>query len=190
MRFFENLKLQKWTLVIIVVLLNFNTLRNQYALDDAIVITKNQHVEKGLSGIPDILKNDTFQGFFGSQQDLVAGGRYRPLSLITFAIEYQFFGLNPVVGHFINIVIYAIIVVLLLLVLRELIPNANNQWLKIAWLTAFLFAIHPIHTEAVANIKGRDELMTLLFALLAWLSVFKWIKTDKTKHLISSYISS
>jgi len=183
-RFFENLKLQKWTLVIIVVLLNFNTLRNQYALDDAIVITKNQHVEKGLSGIPDILKNDTFQGFFGSQQDLVAGGRYRPLSLITFAIEYQFFGLNPMVGHFINIVIYAIIVVLLLLVLRELIPNANNQWLKIAWLTTFLFAIHPIHTEAVANIKGRDELMTLLFALLAWLSVFKWIKTDKTKHLI------
>jgi hypothetical protein len=163
-----------------------NTLQNQYALDDAIVITQNQHVKKGIRGISDILSTDTFQGFFGQQKDLVAGGRYRPLSLVMFAVEYQFFGMNPKIGHLVNIILYALVVVLLLLVLRNLVPNPNRQWMMVAWFTAFLFAIHPIHTEAVANIKGRDEILTLLFALLAWKSTLNWIKSKNIKHLLAS----
>jgi len=76
-------------LFIFTFLLYGNTLTHDFALDDAIVITDNDFTKKGIRGIPDILTNDTFTGFFGVKKNLVSGGRYRPLSLVLFAIEYQ-----------------------------------------------------------------------------------------------------
>ena len=76
-----------------------NTLNHDFVLDDAIVITNNQFTQKGTEGISDIFKYDTFTGFWLSsypgktadqiqeEKKLVAGGRYRPLSLATFALE-------------------------------------------------------------------------------------------------------
>ena len=58
-----------------------NTLGNEYALDDMITITSNQFTRQGFAGIPDLFRHDTFTGFFGTKRELVAGGRYRPLSL-------------------------------------------------------------------------------------------------------------
>ena len=78
--------IQKWILMILVFILYANSLTLDYALDDSIVITDNQFTKEGISGIPDIFSYDTFVGFFGTQKQLVAGGRYRPLSLALFAI--------------------------------------------------------------------------------------------------------
>jgi tetratricopeptide (TPR) repeat protein len=47
-----------------------------------------------------------------------------------------------------------------------------------------LYAAHPMHTEAVANVKGRDEVMCMLFSLLALLSTIKYAKTKNIIHLI------
>ncbi|MDY0281505.1 MAG: glycosyltransferase family 39 protein, partial [Salinivirgaceae bacterium] len=184
MRTYKNIDWRLFTLLLVVFALYVNTLKNQYALDDAIVITENQHVKKGFRGIGDILSNETFQGFFGQQKELVAGGRYRPLTLVMFAIEYQFFGQNPFIGHLINILLYALTVLILWQVLSMLIQNPDSNWLTIAWITALLFTIHPIHTEAVANIKGRDEILTFLLALLAWQKTIQWTKDHNVKHLI------
>ncbi len=75
---------------IIVFLLAFivygNTLLNEYALDDVMVFTNNAHVQKGMAGIGKLITKDSFHGFIGGQNDL-PGGRWRPLSLITFALE-------------------------------------------------------------------------------------------------------
>ena len=68
-------------------ILYLNTLSNGYALDDKIVISNNQFTQQGFGGIIDHLTNESFVGFFGTQKELVAGARYRPLSLITFSIE-------------------------------------------------------------------------------------------------------
>ncbi len=95
-------------LLIISFILYGNTLQHQYALDDAIVITENDFVKQGVSGIPDILTTDVFTGFFGVKKNLVEGGRYRPLSLVSFAIEYELFGEEPFVSHLINILLYAL----------------------------------------------------------------------------------
>lgn len=76
------------------VLLNYNTLRNQYALDDEMVITKNMNVQQGFAGIPDIMTSDAYKSFLevlGSNSPLT-GGRYRPLSIASFAAEQQLFG--------------------------------------------------------------------------------------------------
>ncbi len=81
-------------LSVCVLLLNFNTLKNQYALDDEMVISKNMAVQQGFAGIPKILSTDAYQSFLdlsGSNSPLT-GGRYRPLSIVSFAIEQQIFG--------------------------------------------------------------------------------------------------
>lgn len=152
-------------------LLYANTLGHDYALDDAIVIYDNMYVEQGLSGVPGILSKDTFFGFFKEEGKaaLVAGGRYRPLTLIMFALEVQLFGQSPFVGHLFNGLYYGLCTVMLYLLLLQLFRPERGQVRAyfIALATSLLFAAHPVHTEVVANIKGRDEIVTLLFSLAA-----------------------
>ena len=147
-----------------------NTIQHDYTQDDAIVIYDNEYTTQGIAGIPGILKYDTFRGFFKveGKDKLVSGGRYRPLTLVMFAIGVELFGENPTIGHVMNIFWYGLTCVLLyLLLLRMLGKRKTNYAYFVAFLTALLFAAHPLHTEAVANIKGRDEIIALLGALAA-----------------------
>lgn len=71
-----------------------NTFHHSYAMDDELVILKNLNVQKGLAGLKDIFTTDAYQGYYdmmGAASPL-AGGRYRPLSIATFAIEQEIFG--------------------------------------------------------------------------------------------------
>ena len=151
--------------------LYINTLWHEYALDDAIVITDNAFTTQGINGIPGILSNDTFFGFFQDpgKANLVAGGRYRPFSLVLFALEYQLWGANPFWGHLINALLYAFTVWLMyrLLLLLLVRPSDPRYAPFVAFVAALLFAVHPLHTEVVANIKGRDEILALLGSLAA-----------------------
>ena len=62
-----------------------NSILNNYALDDLIVITKNDFVQKGILGIKDILTTDLFKGYFKTAETpKLAGGRYRPANCIYF----------------------------------------------------------------------------------------------------------
>jgi len=150
-------------------LLYANTLTHGYAQDDAIVITENMFTTEGVSGIPGILKYDTFYGFFKdpAKASLVAGGRYRPLSLVFFAIEVELFGVNPFVGHLFNVLLFGFTVLVLYWLLLQLFrPERDRGYAYFVALTgALLFAAHPLHTEVVANIKGRDEILALLGSL-------------------------
>jgi protein O-mannosyl-transferase len=167
-----------------------NTIGHDYALDDAIVISENQFTKEGISGIKDLLWYDTFTGFFGKEKQLVAGGRYRPFSLITFAIEYEFFGLNPYISHFINISLYILTVIFLFLVLQKSISAKNKNTLtSISFISSILYLFHPIHTEVVANIKGRDEILAFLFSLISLYYTIKFLEINKYKYLIYSGIS-
>ncbi len=167
-----------------------NTISNQYALDDSIVITENKFTRQGIEGIDDILKHDSFTGFFGKQKKLVSGGRYRPLSIVTFALEYELFGKNPHVSHFINVFLFGLTGVFIFLIFSSLFWHVENRpwYLSLAFLTALLFIAHPVHTETVANIKGRDEILSFLFALLALFESIRYTREIKLKYLILSFI--
>jgi protein O-mannosyl-transferase len=179
-----------------------NSISNEYALDDEIVIRKNEFTRKGFSGIGDHLTNESFTGFFGKRQELVEGGRYRPLSYITFAIEEGMFNKqeafdNPgraydevsspglaQIRHGINVVLFALCCWLLYVVLVALLGKGKGApWLQASFIGALFFALHPIHTEVVANIKGRDEIMALLFSLLTlWYALkFTAFNADEKK---------
>lgn len=166
-----------WLPALAGLLVYLNTLGHDYALDDAIVITENMFTQEGVTGIPGLLKYDTFYGFFkeAGKAQLVAGGRYRPLTPAMFAVERSLFGDSPFPGHLINALLYALLCALLFTTIRTLLlPGFGDAAAgNIALVTALLFAVHPLHTEAVANIKGRDEIVTLLGCLAAWWAVLQ-----------------
>jgi len=147
-----------------------NTIRNGYAVDDTLFITDNVYTKSGIRGIPDIFSHDSFQGFFQEKKSLVSGGRYRPLSIATFALEYQVAGLNPAIGHAINLILYGLTGALIYLLLLRLLPPdpKTRWWMAPPFLITLLFMTHPLHTEVVANIKSRDEILGLIFGVLAF----------------------
>ena len=162
-------------IAIIAFLVYSNTLLHEFTQDDAIVIYENIYVKEGIKGIPDIFANDSFSGFFQGQQksNLVSGGRYRPLSIGFFALIYQFFGSSTFIYHFLNVIFYGFLCFLLYHVIIRLgSEQKKSQASTFAFITALIFAVHPIHTEVVANVKGLDEIFSLLFALSAcWFGI-------------------
>ena len=164
-----------------------NTLGNKYAIDDTLVLTENKFTLQGFAGIKDLMTHDAFVGFFGERgAELVSGGRYRPLSIVTLAIEVQLFGLNPTISHGINILLFALTCLLLYHLLRSLLPQKKDIpfFISLPFIATALFVAHPIHTEVVANIKGRDEIMGLLCALLALWAAVLYVKSQNVLHLI------
>ncbi len=139
-----------------------NSIADDYALDDIMFITHNQFVQKGVDGINDLFTKESMYGFIGSASP-ISGGRWRPLSLITFALEKQFFGSQPGISHFINVFLLALTGIIMILFLRKYVFIASPI---AAFMVVLLFIINPVHTEAIANIKSRDELLSWLFLLL------------------------
>ncbi|MBU3660034.1 MAG: tetratricopeptide repeat protein [Flavobacteriales bacterium] len=184
--FFSTLgktKLIAWSVIVFFVgfLLFANTINHDYALDDTGAIAQNLNVQEGIKGIPKILKMDLWE--FSD----VKLGYYRPLSLITFAIEIEFFGNAPHVSHFNNVLIFALSGVFLFLVLQQIFGKFH-QWLPL--IATLLFIAHPIHTEVVANIKSRDELLSFLNLFVVLFFVLRHIKTKKWWYLPFVFVFS
>lgn len=173
-------------------LLYANTIGHDYALDDYMLIKENRFTKAGFDGIGDILTSDMFAGHMEGYKADLSGGRYRPLSQVTLSIEHEIFGLNPHISHFVNAVLFAITPVLIFLVLNLLLKEniQNSDWIKsLPFLAALLFSVHPIHTEVVANIKGRDEIMSLLLVLISFYYFIKYFDFNIKKDLILSLIA-
>jgi tetratricopeptide (TPR) repeat protein len=184
---------KKYILGVIVLytsVLFFNTLWSQYALDDSIVIKENMFTQQGFAGIKKIMSTDVFLGFFKVEKALVAGGRYRPLSLVTFAIEHELWGDIPAISHAINFLLYALTGIFIFLFLSRLfLTHPTLGKLKyLSLLAALLYIAHPIHTEAVANIKGRDEIMSMLFAVMSAHFYLKHFDEKKISNLLIAVV--
>lgn len=183
----ENKK-AKWTayffLAGISFLLYFNSIYNGYCLDDVMVITQNSNTLKGFGGIWDHLTHDYLYGFFKYPSGSAASP-WRPIPLITYSLEIGFFGKNhPEYSHLINVLLYVGCVLLLFYLLSTFL-------LKEFWISFFatlLFAIHPIHSEVVVNIKSRDEILCLLFMLSSLCFLFKYFLTNKKRDLLISLL--
>ncbi len=220
-RFFP-FKSQKAPFIVIILLgliFNLTSLNNEYALDDGIIIHQNDHVIKGIAGIKGILTKDAYESFYRKMNatDQLAGGRYRPLSVVSFAIEQQFIGAYPKDGnypaacwrsdtanfkithvddpkddinndgvfnevdcqvkgasirHFVNIISFILGIMLLFLFFRNYIFKDNHD---LAFLAAILFLMHPLHSEAIANVKSRDEIFSLIFISLTFFYSFRFV---------------
>ncbi len=189
-------------LTVLAIGLYLQSLSFGYALDDTMVIEKNQFVQKGFEKFGDIFRYESFRGYFGEQKQLLEGDRYRPFSLATFAVEIGLFGKDkPFLGHFINLLLYALTAFMLYRVLVFMFPNQTentdesqmpasefSSFLSIPFLATAIFIVHPLHVEVVANIKGRDEILALLGELGTLYFTFKYLSDNKFKYLIGSFL--
>lgn len=159
----SGLSSNKWVLYsgifLFVFVLYGNTIKHDYVLDDDITTRGNSFVQQGIKGIVPILQKGYLYGFNGMNDQ-----SYRPLVLINMAVEKQFFGNNPHAHHFFNVFWYAIACLVLFSLLIRLMLTMH---LAIPLSITLLFAGHPVHTEVVANIKSRDEILCFMFSLIA-----------------------
>ena len=159
-----------------------NSISNGFSLDDELVTTtdRKQHlnVEKGIGGIKDIFTSN--YAIDGKQNY-----EYRPIVTLSYAIEWSLFSDHPErasISHFINVLLYAVCGILLFQLINVLFQGKASYFSAVV---VILFMIHPIHSEVVNNLKNRDEMLSLIFALLAAIQAFKYI--DKG-HLYSIFI--
>jgi len=187
MGYLKGVRLQYLLISLVCFIFYGNTIPNEYAYDDAVVITENQFTQKGISGIPEIFANNTFRGSYGIAPTV---DRYRPLSVATFAIERQFFGQNPHISHFINILLFALTSSVLYTILSKIfdVNESRSGPLSLAFIAVLLFIAHPVHTETIANIKGRDEILALAGSLSATLLVLKYIDTRRHLYLLWTFL--
>ncbi|MFN0176529.1 MAG: tetratricopeptide repeat protein [Saprospiraceae bacterium] len=151
-----------------------------FVLDDEIMTRSNSLVNKGIAGIKDIFTHGTLYGFNGMNDQ-----SYRPLMLAIFAVEKSLFGGTAGAYHFFNVFYYALASGIFYLFLKK----AMGLESLIPLLAALFFVAHPIHTEVVANIKSRDEILSFMFVSLSLLYVLKYAQDgNKTKDLVLSLL--
>ncbi len=168
---------------VLILILSFilygNSITNRYNMDDEFVIKNNTQVMQGIKAIPEILTSRYFensQAKFG----------YRPITKVVFAIEVSLFGINPHISHFINVLLFALMVFLTLLLLKRIFKG--NVGIIFIWAVLLLWMFHPIHTEVVDSLKNREEILYFLFAVWATLIFLTYIETGKIIKLISAVI--
>ncbi len=168
---------------LIIALLGFllysNTLGHYFTLDDYSVILENRLTKQGLSAIPEIFKTSYRYGYYFTDDNL-----YRPLVKSMFAIEWEMAPNSAAPGHWINVLLYAFTGFILF---HSLLRISKGNML-FAFIASLLFVAHPVHTEVVASIKSRDEILAFLFSILALERFISHVRSSKVTSLIVSAI--
>lgn len=157
-----------WVVVLLALAASITSITNGFALDDVHIIVQNERVH-GLRHVFDVLS----QSYWPPDQ---GGALYRPLTSLAFVIEWAIGNGSPFPFHVVNIALYCVTSVLVFQLAREAV-----RW-DTALLAAALFAVHPVHVEAVANVVGQGELWSAAFAIPA---VTLFIRARKRGNLTS-----
>jgi tetratricopeptide (TPR) repeat protein len=150
------------------------SVKNNYSMDDEYVVRNNVQVQQGIKAIPEIFQTTYVTG------NQKANYEYRPIVKTFFAIECQFFGVNPHISHFFNILLYALSILLLYYLLKKLLSDYS---IVLPFIITTLFLIHPLHSEVVISIKNRDVILSFIGALLALFFYLKFTETRKYHYL-------
>jgi tetratricopeptide (TPR) repeat protein len=162
-------------------LLYANTLGHGYVLDDFSVIKENFVTKQGIEGIPTHFKTHARYGYWPGPGEL-----YRPLPMTMFSFEWELAPDSPWFSHLINVILYALTSTLLFILLLKLFKGAS---MLLPLFAALFFVAHPVHTEVVANIKSRDEIVMLLGALAALFFLMKYAEEKTLKWAVLSFCS-
>lgn len=161
-------------------LLYFNTRNHEYVLDDMSVIESNWVIKRGTEGIPIILETSYRYGYWNNQ-----GSLYRPLSLIMYAIEWEISPNNPSIHHWVNILLYGGLAMLMFVFLNQLFREKKPY---LAFIITALYIAHPVHTEVVANIKSRDELLSFALLLGSMITMLRFVDKGGVLRVIGSVV--
>ncbi len=144
-----------------------NTLGADFAFDDRVFIVGNKTVH-GFNNLTDLV--DIFNNPSSS---------YRPIRNLSVALDHAIWGMEPFGFHLTNCLLHAIASILVFLVSARLLHHQGYGWLAAAF-----FALHPIHTESVANVSGRKDILATIFYLGGWITFLRY-RANKVGSLIS-----
>src|SRR6185295_12578707 len=130
------------------------TLWNAFTFDDHAIVVNNPLIKR-VEHWPTLLRSDYWAGTRDpAAAPTVHAGLYRPLVLLSFAFNHAVAGISPWSYHLVNVSVHLVVTWLVYLLARQLTFSSAA-----ALIAAVLFALHPIHTEAVAGAVGRAELL-------------------------------
>ena len=107
---------------------------------------------------------------------------YRPLMVLSFALDFKVWGLNPAGFHLTNLLLHLLNVYLVVLLARQL-PYGQ----RFAPLAGLIFALHPVHSEALAAMLGRSDLMITAFSLMGLLAYHRFLRESRRFHRAMAY---
>jgi len=152
----------------------YNSLSCGFVFDDVSAIRDNKDI---LPSTP--VSKIFFNDFWGIPMEKEQSHKsYRPICVFSFRINYLLDDFNPFGYHLLNVLLHLLVIYLYHLTCKNYV-NA-----KISFVASLLFAIHPIHTEAVTGAVGRAELLSSIFFLLALLSYSKACTLQNHKWFI------
>lgn len=138
----------------------WNSLSCGFVFDDVSAILDNKDLRPTTP-----LKNLFLNDFWGTPMSEERSHKsYRPLTVLTFRMNYLWSELSAASYHLLNVLLHVLVCALFLRVCRLFLDHRHSL------VAALLFAVHPIHTEAVTGVVGRAELLSSIFLLAAFLA--------------------
>ena len=159
------------------VLVYANSLGGQFVWDDETLVVYNPYI-KDWSHLPAI-----FMSRLGSMAK-EAGAFYRPVQTFTYLVDYSFGRLNAVVYHAVSMVWHILAALSVFGLIQILFKNG-----KLSLLSALLFIVHPIHTEAVSYISGRADSLAAFFMLSSFILYLKHDERRESFVLVGMALS-
>jgi tetratricopeptide (TPR) repeat protein len=165
------------TILVLVGILYFNSLGNQFTNWDDGMIYQNPSIRnlnwEGIKKIFTLEKGNTFQ----------------PIRMLSYAIDYHFWKLNPLGYHLTSIFFYFLTCMMVFLTLRQLSGNLRDRATpdshqRVAFFGALLFAAHPVHVEAVTWLAARKEVLQGFFFFSAFYLYLKGREMDGRKRIV------
>lgn len=176
-------------IIILTTAIYLPSLNGDFVYDDAETIVKNPYI-KNLKYLPAYFdpRNSKMWSSHLDQRMF-----YRPITLVTFALNYNSSGLNPFSYHLVNLVIHILTTLAIYAVVYYTIRSFKEPFSKemknsISFIASLLFAIHPIQTESVAYVVSRSVIIGTLFLICSLITfVFALDVKEKKRQLINLF---
>ena len=165
---------KEWLGILLIIFLGFivygNSLNCEFVFDDVGIVKNNAYIKDFSFTKKFFIENITSEenSYF-----------YRPLVMISYAIDYSIWKLNVRGYHLTNIMLHGLVALAVYWLINILFGNRF-----VALLTSMVFVIHPIHTETVTYISGRSDCLAGLFMILSFIFYIKRLHTEKVKFFI------
>ncbi|MFQ5335138.1 MAG: hypothetical protein ACE5DN_03585, partial [Flavobacteriales bacterium] len=155
-----------WIIVVAAVAVYATSIKYDFvSYDDLEYVVANPHIRDiSASSITEI-----FTTFYKSN--------YHPLTTLSYAVEYAFFGKTPMIYHFDNLLLHVLNALLVFLFIRKLGKNE-----RVAAFAALAFVLHPMHAESVAWVSARKDLLFTLFFISSLLYYIRYKESGDGKR--------
>lgn len=157
-----------------------SSLDGQFIWDDYDLILNDPHVKQPLTteSVSALFSLEYWQNYFSGRK-----GQYRPLRALSFLVEHSLYGFNPFYARLLNLFFHLACTSGVAFLTLQLLKSKGS-----ALAAALLFAVHPIHVEAVLWVKNRTELFAAFFVITSFIFFVSGIRKKSILLYIVSFV--